>query len=136
VRKLIGLLLFGTTRITVLAGALALAACSILETRSDAEVIKERAEARWGFMIEGNIRKAYEFLSPGSREVVSADAYVLGIKPGMWRAVKVDKVNCAAPDACDVDLTINYVFAGKNIRTPLREKWVRQDAKWWYFYER
>jgi hypothetical protein len=117
-------------------GVLALAGCAAVEQRSDEEVIRERAQARWDLFIKGDIRGAYKYLSPGARQTVTADQYVDSIKPGLWRAARVDKVNCLTPEMCEVDLTIGIVFVGRASNTPLREKWVRVDSTWWYFYER
>ena len=117
-------------------GALALAGCTLGETRSDEEVVKEKAQARWDLFIKGDIRGAYRYLSPGARQVVTADSYVAGIKPGLWRTARVDKVKCPSRDLCEVDLTIGIVFANRSSHTPLREKWVRVEGNWWYFYER
>lgn len=128
--------LLSVLRIAALTGALALAGCAITETRPVSEVVKERAEARWELLIKGDVRGAYGFLSPGAREVVSADSYAGGIKPGLWRTARVDKVNCVSAELCEVDLTIGIVFRGRASHTPLREKWVRAEGKWWYFYER
>ena len=116
--------------------ALVLAGCAAVEQRSDEEVIKEKAQARWDLFIKGDIRGAYEYLSPGARQTVTADQYVGSIKPGLWRTARVERVNCVTRDMCEVDLTIGIMFAGKASHTPLREKWVRVDGKWWYFYER
>ena len=134
--KLNGFRLLSVLRIAVVTGALALAGCAAIGSRPDAEVVKEKAEARWDLFIKGDIRGAYEYLSPGARQVVTADSYVGSIKPGLWRTARVDKVNCVSPDLCEVDLTIGIVFQGRASHTPLREKWVRVDGKWWYFYER
>ena len=134
--KLSGMRLFSVLRIVACTGAVALAGCALVDKRTDEEVIKERAEARWDLFIKGDIRGAYEYLSPGAREVVSRDSYVAGIKPGLWRTARVDKVNCKTREMCEVDLTIGIVFMSRSSYTPLREKWVRVDSKWWYFYER
>jgi len=134
--KLSGMRLFSVLRIAVCTGAVALAGCALVDKRTDEEVIKERAEARWDLFIKGDIRGAYDYLSPAAREVVSRDSYVAGIKPGLWRNARVDKVNCKTRDVCEVDLTIGVVFGGKAFNSPLREKWVRVEGTWWYFYER
>jgi hypothetical protein len=117
-------------------GALALAGCAAVEQRPDEEVIREKAQARWDLFIKGDIRGAYEYLSPGARQTVTAEQYVGAIKPGLWRTARVDKVSCPSADLCEVDLTIGIIFNGIPSHTPLREKWVRVDSKWWYFYER
>jgi len=128
--------LFSVFRIVACMGAVALAGCALVDKRTDEEVIKERAEARWELFIKGDIRGAYEYLSPVAREVVSRESYVAGIKPGLWRTARVDKVNCKTRDLCEVDLTIGVVFSGRAFNSPLREKWVRVEGGWWYFYER
>src|SRR5258705_4087350 len=57
-------------------------------------VVKERSEARWQALIKGDLDAAYAYLSPGSKATTSIEAYRRQIRPGLWRAVKVDTVEC------------------------------------------
>jgi hypothetical protein len=94
-------------------------------------IVKDRSQARWNALVQGDVKTAYEFFSPGSRATMSLADFASGIKVGFWKAVTVDKVECGA-DRCDVSSTIEYEFRGSRIKTPNRETWVRDGADWWF----
>jgi len=35
-----------------------------------------------------------------------------------------------------VDVWIEYQYRGMKMKTPVREKWVRQKSDWWFLLER
>jgi hypothetical protein len=120
----------------VVAVALAIAGCAAAGLgRPDKEVVAERAQQRWDALVKNDFQRAYEFVSPAGREVVTASAYAAKLRRDFWTAAKVDRVECPAPDACEVDVTIEYSQRGFKMKTPLREKWVRQRSNWWFLLE-
>jgi phospholipase C len=109
-----------------------LAACATPVTpRAPEAVVKDRSQTRWNALVQGDVKTAYEFFSPGSRATMSLADFASGIKVGFWKAVSVDKVECGS-DSCDVSTTIEYEFRGSRIKTPSRETWVRDGADWWF----
>lgn len=106
--------------------------CAALNPRDPADAVKERAQARWDALTKGETRAAYEYLSPGSRAVLTPDAYASSIRQGFWRSAKVNSVTCATAESCDVGVTIEYEFQGRRTKTPLRETWIREGSEWWY----
>jgi hypothetical protein len=114
--------------------ALGLAACGLLEQRTPPEVVKERAQVRWNALVKGDMTAAYSYLSPTSKSLVTFDNYKNQIKTGFWKSAVVDKVECPAPDSCDVVATIEYEFQGRRTKTPLKETWVREGSNWWFVY--
>lgn len=120
----------------VLAGLIAgLAACAAFDRRPPQEIVKERAQARWDALVKGEVPVAYGYFSPTSRSLVTLEAYKDSIKPGFWKAVAVDKVDCPTPESCDVIVTIEYEFRGSRLKTPLRESWIREGPNWWYVHK-
>ena len=109
-----------------------LAGCAAVETRKAEDVVRERAQARWEALLKNDIKTAYGYLSPGSRSVMTLEAYTSGIRGGFWKSAQVDKVTCAGPDTCSVQVVIEYRYAGNTIKTPIGEDWIRQDSQWWY----
>jgi len=95
-------------------------------------VLLERAQARWDAVIRSDFKTAYEYLSPGSRQVHSYDSFAGRMNPGFWKEAKVKRAECSQPDVCEVVADITYVFQGSRIATLLRENWTRSDGKWWY----
>ena len=116
-----------------LAAALVLAAgCAALESRPDAEVVKERAQARWDALVSGDVAKAYGYLSPASRSTTTLRQYEGGITKGFWRQAKVERVECSSGTLCEVHTSIEYEYQGRTTKTPLKEAWLKEGATWWY----
>ncbi len=96
------------------------------------KVVADLAAARWEALIKGDFAKAYNFLSPGTREVMSLDLYKTKIRGGNLKKANVDHVTCEQ-DQCKVLMAIEYSYRDiKSIETRLDENWLRQDGKWWY----
>lgn len=110
-----------------------LAGCAAsVPPRSSEEIVKERAQSRWNALVQGDVKAAYEYFSPGSRATMSLADFAGGIRIGFWKAVAVDKVECGNADRCEVSTTIEYEYRGSRIKTPNREVWIRDGSQWWY----
>ena len=96
------------------------------------EIVKERAQARWNALVQGDVKTAYDFFSPGSRSTTSLADFAGGIRIGFWKAVTVEKVECSSADRCDAHSNIEYDYRGTRIKTPHREVWVKDGSQWWY----
>lgn len=123
-----------TARIAVMFCLVALAGCATLSP-SDEKAVEQKATARWNAIVANDFKTAYEFISPAGRSLVTLQAYENGIKRDFHKSARVKEVRCAR-DVCDVTLELEYEYAGRRIKTPLFEKWVRQDSDWWYLYQR
>lgn len=120
----------------VIAGAV-LAGCVAANLgRTDKEIIAQRAQERWDRLVKNDFTGAHGYISPPGRQLVTADAYAAGLRRNFWTGAKVASVDCTSPEACDVDVMIEYQHAGLKMKTPLREKWVRQGSNWWFVLER
>ncbi len=96
------------------------------------EVVAARAIARWDALIKGDLDAAYDYLSPASRATMSLATYKANHKVGMYRAVKIDSVECDA-DVCTVMLHLSFDYKRvKGIDMPLVEKWLITDGKAWF----
>ena len=116
--------------VAVLMAAL-MAACATVNPRSSQDLVRERAQARWNALVQGDVKAAYEFFSPGSRTTLSLADFASGIRLGFWKAVVVDQVECGA-ESCEVRTTIEYDHRGMRVKTPHRETWVREGSNWWF----
>ena len=83
-------------------------------------------------MIAGNYDKAYEYISPAGRSIMTLEGFKKSMRPEFHKSARVVAVKCGTPDVCDVQLEIEYEFHGKRTKTPLPERWFKQDGKWWY----
>lgn len=95
-------------------------------------LVMERAQARWEALVNDRIAEAYGFYSPASRSVMTLQDFTRSIKSGFWKSARVDRVECQAEESCEAQVTIEYLFQGRRVSSPLRETWIRTDGKWWY----
>lgn len=94
--------------------------------------VKMLAEARWNALLAGDLAKAYEYLSPGTREVMTLDVYKKKTRASAWKKAGVDTVSCEH-DRCAVTMVIEYSYRDmKSIETRLNEIWLQEGEKWWY----
>jgi predicted small secreted protein len=97
-------------------------------------LVTERINARWNALIKGDMDQAYTFMSAGSREAMPLELYKIKIKPGSWRAVKVDSMQCEA-EICQAKMTLTYDHRMmKGIQTPFEETWILEKGNAWYVY--
>jgi hypothetical protein len=115
-----------------------LAGCAGIRVDSSAEAkqrfVAERAQARWQVLMKGDVEGAYQFLSAGSKAATPFELYRAKMRPGMWRAAKVEKVDCKE-EICKVIMTITYdTRPMKGIQTPFDETWIIENGSAWYVY--
>ena len=124
--------LLGPLVVTVTVGLLAGCAAVATDSRSPEEVVKARAQARWDALVKEDYATAYSYLGPGSRAVNSLEAYKTAVPKAFYKGAQVEKVVCETADACEAQVRVEYEFRGGKIKTPLAEKWIRQEGNWWY----
>lgn len=103
-----------------------------MDSRPPQDIVKERAEQRWAALLKGDFAAAYEYLSAGSKAITEKKNYVVMYKTGFWKSAVLDKVACPNSETCEADFTIEYEFKGRRMKTPLREKWIREGSNWVY----
>jgi len=127
----------GSIRLLFLAAGIVLTvgACAAIE-RAEADeskaIVAERAQKWVDLVMKGQLDQAYEYFSPASRATLSFEAFrkrAAGSR--MWRAVKLDKVDCR-PDACQVTMFLEYdLFELKGLKRTYEETWVKDGGNWW-----
>lgn len=91
---------------------------------------------RWNAVIAGDLKAAYQILSPAGRLVMTEEGYKNSIKPGFHKAARLVGVKCATTELCEATFEIEYEYAGRRTKTSLAERWVKQDSNWWYLLDR
>ena len=108
---------------------------------STAEVDK-RAIERWNYLIAHQAEKAYDYLSPGTRETQTRENYAASMnnRPVKWTSVKFNHKECDA-DRCKVYVDVSYSVAmpgaggaGRSVESSRTETetWVRVDNGWFF----
>ncbi len=113
-------------------GVVVAAGCAMMDTRPREVIVKERAEARIKAVLAGDTKSMYEFFSPAVRKTLKYEDYASSVSKGFWKAAKVEKVECPEAGVCNVGLTVEYVYKGAKVTSPLGETWIQEGRDWWY----
>lgn len=128
----------------MLAGLLAglvLGGCATVPTGKPEDVVAERAGARWKHLLAKEFDKAYAFIVPGYRAVVTADAYRGRIGSAVkWVDADVYAVECPEPQKCIAKIKLTFVPAlnqagGGTFSTHFDETWLQENGNWWIFQD-
>ena len=124
--------------ITLGAIAVALGAC----TSGGVDSVDKRAVERWNYLIARQAEKAYDYLTPGTRELQARDRYAAAMnnRPVKWSGAKFNRKECDA-DRCKVYIDVSYSVAmpgaggaGRSVETSSTqiETCVRVEDEWFF----
>ncbi len=109
-------------------------------TLVDSDTLRQRAQMRWGAMIDNDFYRAYEFCSPAYRALYTPKEFVarFGSPRLDWKRVEVIAVQPVGEEAAQVKIKLYadaFVPESKKpvmASTVFAESWVRADGQWWY----
>lgn len=110
------------------------------DSRPPAEIVGERAQARWDALLAQDFETAWGFESPGFRQTVGVPEYRFDKRQGgiKWLTAKVQDIECEV-DRCNVAVLIVYELArggamlrGTRGQRSVMETWIRSDGGWWH----
>jgi hypothetical protein len=114
-------------------GSQTLTADSPIEVKRD--VLTKRINARWDALIAGNLDAAYGYLSEASRTAYPLAVYKSKVKPGLWRAVKIESIDCDG-GTCWAKMILTYDYRTmKGVQTPFSESWIIEKGDAWFVYQ-
>jgi hypothetical protein len=102
-------------------------------------IVEQRAQERWNHLLAGDYNKAYAYLPPSYRALVTAEDYRNRFGDGAaWKSAVVERVKCETDERCaaDIDLRILVVargFSGKPLPAKVYETWLKEDGQWWFY---
>ncbi len=105
---------------------------SVAETE---KMVLNRAQARWELLLSRKLDKAYDYLSPASKETTSMVDYIARVSrvQGL-SSVKVDTIKCEE-ERCKVDfVALGSVRNIVGIERQFSEYWIKIDGNWWSVY--
>ena len=103
---------------------------------ADAEkLVLDRAQAKWDMLKARKIDKAYDYLSPTSKETVTMVDYITRVsRSQVWKSVKVDAVKCEE-ERCKVDIVaVGPLRDIGDLERQFSEYWIKADGNWWSVY--
>lgn len=117
-----------------------LSACS--DPRPPAEVVEERAQARWDAMVARDFQAAWEYYTPGYREQITAAEFEgeMAGRPVKWTGAEVFEVDCAEDEPrCEVRVRVDYEARAAvpgvgtlRSQSGVTEIWLQIGGDWWY----
>lgn len=109
--------------------------------RTPEDQVRARAQARWAAQLAGDARKSYDFLSPGSRAVVSYERYrARNAGAVTYKSAEVVSVACETSEKCVAKVKVSYepVLIRPRmgtIESYLEETWLVDGGQWWLLFK-
>ena len=114
-----------------------LTACAGVSPGTPEDAVRARAQARWNALLAGDLPKAYQFLTPASRALMSLESYRARFGGrAVWRSAEPHKVVCDPADRCVVTIKVTYRPVPPRgsmdvIETSVDEVWLLESGQWW-----
>lgn len=132
------------SRFILLMAIIGLSACAVMQPKTDEEHVLARAEQRQDALLKQDFKTAYQYMSPGYRQLNSLEQFTANyIGVYSWVSSNVKNASCE-DDVCKVNVAIEYdagLMMGTS-RKPSAEKflvprvnqetWFKLDDKWWF----
>ena len=124
----------------VLLAVLLLTACATTSTASPEDIIKERAQARWDALLEGDFATAYSYLSPGYRSAITVVDYEIGVRMQkvQYRLAEYQGHSCEK-NVCTVRFKVGYRVVKPvpgldnwESDSMVSEQWIKSNGEWWF----
>jgi hypothetical protein len=127
-------------KFALVATILMMTACAGV-TKTPVETLEQRVQGRWDAVISGDYQTAYQYMSPGQREVVSYEMYLKSVfaRTVRWTGGEFREVVGCEESACKVRTAITYEVSGltpgqgrfSSVRAVI-EDWIQIDGVWYF----
>ena len=92
-----------------------------------------RAQERWDALMQGELNKAYTYISPAGRAKLQAQDFRARVNTVNFRKAVVKEAICQL-DSCDVKIAFDYVVGDIPLKQTLSEIWILDEGNWWFVY--
>jgi hypothetical protein len=98
------------------------------------ELVVQRADARGSALVRGDLDAAYEFLSEGSKAVISKDNFKRRMSIVPFTAYRIDKASCEG-ETCKVESRLTFDHrVMRGVSAPATETWVIERGNLFYVF--
>jgi hypothetical protein len=119
-----------------------IAAVLVLTGCKSSEDLETSVNNRWKAVIENDLEKAYQYFSPGYKEIENLLSYrnrIATAKINMnWKEAQFKSANCETEDLCKVQVSVaySYTFPRRSMGTTESvsttiENWINIDGDWY-----
>lgn len=120
----------------IIIAILSLAGCK------QSEDLETSVNNRWAAVIENDLDKAYEYFSPGYREIEDLQSYKIRIATAKihmkWNSASYKSANCESEDICNVQIDVEYTYTfprrsmgSSTVNSTLNENWIKVNGDWY-----
>jgi hypothetical protein len=126
--------------VLVLLAVVLLSACATTPTASPEDIVKERAQARWDALLDGDFATAYSYYSPGYRSAMTVVDFEIGIRMRkvQYRTAEYQGHSCEK-NVCTVRFKVGYQVAKPvpglgdwESDGMVSEQWIKSNSEWWF----
>jgi hypothetical protein len=126
--------------VLVLLAVVLLSACATTPTASPEDIVKERAQARWDALLDGDFATAYSYYSPGYRSAMTVVDFEIGIRMRkvQYRTAEYQGHSCEK-NVCTVRFKVGYQVAKPvpglsdwESVGMVSEQWIKSNSEWWF----
>lgn len=107
-----------------------------------AEGVEARAQKRWDLLIAGKPSEAWDFFSPGYRQIKGRQDYATEIaqRPIKWTKATVQGKQCPEGlQVCDVTVEVHFSMESTlpgvgtlESHSPVAERWIETEGNWYF----
>lgn len=113
---------------------------SIVVDQKDLARLKERVDQYWGYRIQNNYTKAFDYEDPKTKEKYNIDLeeYLVSKSSLTYHSIRIVEINFVRNDYAQIKIMIKYTFDFFEPITDekdVTDKWVkREDGKWYRIF--
>ena len=114
----------------------AITGCASLQSTPQ-DKVRQLANQRWQYLVEGKFDKAYEMTVPSFRKLKTKENYTIAMMTASvkWQSGEVVKVECET-QSCKVTVkAVSQIMMPTRFKGPLvsglDETWIFEDGQWW-----
>lgn len=106
------------------------------------EGVEARAQKRWDLLVAGKASEAWNFFSPGYREIKDRESYAsdMAVRPVKWTKAIVQGKDCPQGlQVCDVTVEVHFSMdstlpgvGALESHSPVVERWIEMDGNWYF----
>lgn len=117
-----------------------LSACGGSAPPEAPQSVEDRILMRWQHMVDRDFDQAWEFFTPGFRQLTPRETFVaqMASRPVLWHAAELMDVECEE-DRCKATLRVTIQPVGgpsalRHLHVPsqVEETWLLMDGVWWF----
>jgi len=114
-----------------------LGGCATTSSDTPEEAVSQRVQERWNLLLKKDYEKAYTYLTPAQRAIVTSQGYSGKFGQGAeWVSANLQSVTCDNQERCNAIVQIKTNVMAKGFSGPITtratEVWVKDEGNWWF----